>query len=353
MYPALEINLSKLRHNTEVLSKLCAEKGIKIWGVTKVFCAIPEAAKAMVEGGAVMLADSRVSNLVKIKDIPVKKVLLRIPMHSEVEEVVEHADYSLNSEISTLKLLGEAAVKKGKIHNVVIMVDFGDLREGVWPDKIDEFVGEAVKIQGISIKGFGVNLTCYGGVIPDENNLGRLVEIAREMKKKYELDIEIISGGNSSSVYLLKEGRLPQGINNLRLGEILVLGRETAFGKLFEGLYRDAFVLKGQIVELKEKPSVPIGNIGMDAFGDIPTFVDKGIMKRAIVAMGRQDVDPDLMHPVDEKIDIIGASSDHTIIDVTNSDKEYKVGDIVEFYVDYGCLLRVATSEYVKKVIVE
>lgn len=353
MYPRVEVSLSKLRHNTKIMDDLCSRNGIKIWGVTKAFCAIPEAAKAMIEGGAYGLADSRLSNLIKLEDVPGKKILLRIPMHSEAEDVVKYADYSLNSELSTLKLLGEAALKKDKTHNVIIMLDLGDLREGVWPDKTDDFIKEAVEIEGIVIKGFGVNLTCYGGVIPDEKNLGKLVEVAKSMEQKYNLDLEVISGGNSSSIYLLKEGRLPEGINNLRLGEILLLGRETAFGNAIEGMHSDVFVLKGQIAELKEKPSAPIGNIGMDAFGNTPNIEDKGMMKRAIIAIGRQDIEPGLMRPADEKIEIIGASSDHTIIDVTNSDREYKVGDIIEFYMDYGCLLKATTSQYVKKVVVE
>jgi ornithine racemase len=353
MYPRVEVSLSKLEHNTRLMRELCKRNGVDFWGVTKVFCAIPEAAQAIVDGGASMLADSRVENLIKIKDIPVKKVLLRIPMHYEVEDVVEYADYSLNSELSTLKLLGEAAIRKNKVHSVIIMVDLGDLREGVWPDRIDDFVKEASDIKGVSIRGFGVNLTCYGGVIPDETNLGKLVQISKDMEIKYNLQLEIISGGNSSSIYLLQEGRLPMGINNLRLGEILVLGRETTFGNQIEGMNRDVFVLKGQVVEVKEKPSFPIGNIGMDAFGNVPSYEDRGVMRRAIIAMGRQDIDHALIHPVDEKIEIIGASSDHTIIDITNTEKEYKVGDVVEFYMEYGCLLKATTSPYVKKIVVE
>ena len=151
----------------------------------------------------------------------------------------------------------------------------------------------------------------------------------------------------------MNEGRFPMGINNLRLGEILLLGRETAFGKIVQGMYRDVFVLKGQIIELKNKPSVPVGNIGMDAFGNIPFHEDKGIIKRAILAMGIQDIYPDGLFPTDNKIDILGASSDHTILDVTNSNTEYKVGDIVEFNMDYGCLLRASTSEYVEKIMVD
>lgn len=352
MYPRVEVNLNKLKENANFLAKLSEKHGIKIMGVTKCFCAIPELSKALIEGGVEYIADSRIENLIKLKDLNVKKVLLRIPMQSEAELVAKYADYSQNSELETLKLLGAKALEIGKIHKVILMVDLGDLREGIWPEDVDGFVAEAIKIEGIKIVGFGVNLTCYGGVIPDENNLGRLVEIAKKMQEKYDLDLEIISGGNSSSLYLLLENRLPKGINNLRFGEALLLGRETAFGNFVNGLHKDVFILKAEIIELKEKPSVPIGNIGMDAFGQKPHFEDKGIMKRAIVAMGRQDIDPSELIPLDQDISIVGASSDHTILDVTHSKREYKVGDTVEFVMEYGALLRAMTSEYVKKVTV-
>lgn len=353
MYPQVEVSLPKLRENVRTLKNICVANDVSMWAVTKCFCGNPEISGAIAESGADMLADARISNLKKLKDISIKKVLLRIPMHSEVEEVVEFANYSLNSELSTLKLLSEAAIKKSKIHNVVIMIDLGDLREGVWPDKLEEFLSEAVKLNGIKIKGFGVNLTCYGGVVPDEKNLGKLIEISKEMAEKFNLDIEIISGGNSSSFYLLTSGGLPKGINNLRLGEIVLLGRETAYGNAVDGLNQDVFKLRAQIIELKEKPSLPIGTIGMDAFGNKPEFEDRGIIKRAIIGVGRQDIDPGNMHPVDAKINILGSSSDHTILDVTNSDTSYKVGDIVEFSMDYGCLLKAMTSEYVEKAIIK
>ena len=353
MYPRIEINISKLKENTEILSRACKDKGISMWAVTKCFCAIPEIAAEIVRGGAVMLADSRISNLKKLKDIPVPKVLLRIPMQSQAHDVVEYADYSLNSELSTLMLLGKAATEKGKIHKVIIMIDLGDLREGIWPSHVESFVREATKISGIRIRGFGVNLTCYGGVVPNSDNLGELVKIAKEMEAKFGLNIEIISGGNSSSFYLVQNNKMIEGINNLRLGEVMLLGRETAFGNPVPGLYGDAFIIKGEIIEIKEKPSIPLGEIGMDAFGNKPTFEDRGLIKRAIIGIGRQDIDPNGLMPIDKNIDILGSSSDHTMLDVTNSDREYKVGDIVSFNVDYGCLLRAMTSEYVVKVIIK
>jgi len=350
-YPALKVNLAKLESNTRLLVEKCAARGINVSAVTKVFCGMPEIAVAMVKGGASYLADSRIENLKKLRVFNIPKMLLRIPMLSQVEEVIEYADISLNSEYKVIKALSDEAVKKGKVHQIILMVDLGDLREGVWVDDVMDYVDKITKLEGIKLIGIGTNLTCYGAVIPNEENLSKLVEIANNIEKKYNIKLSIVSGGNSSSIYLVEKGTIPKGINNLRLGESIVLGNETAYGERIDGTYNDCFTLCAEIIELKEKPSVPIGEIGVDAFGNKPTFVDRGIRKRAILAIGKQDVRIDGLIPMDEDIIILGASSDHMIVDVTDCKKDYDIGDIIEFRMDYGALLSVATSDYVKKII--
>lgn len=350
-YPALIIDKNKVKHNTKLLTDKLGAYGIKVAGVTKVFCAIPEIAQAILDGGAYALADSRIENLRRLKDIKAPKLLLRIPMQSQAAEVVEYADVSLNSELTTIKALSKAAKAKNKIHEIILMIDLGDLREGVWYEKAVEYAGEIVKLENIKLIGVGTNLTCYGGVIPTKDNLGLLVKLSQEIEQKYNIKLEIISGGNSSSLHLIEKNEMPKGVNQLRLGESIVLGLETAYGERIKDTYRDAFTFAAEIVELKEKPSVPIGEIGMDAFGQKPVFNDKGIIIRAIVAAGRQDVKPDGLIPRDNGIEVLGASSDHMILDITKAEKQYKVGDIVEFDVNYGALLAAATSEYVNKII--
>lgn len=351
-YPALKINLEKLEHNTKLLSDKCSQHGIKIAAVTKVFCCLPQVAEALVRGGASYFADSRIENLKKIKHLDVPKILLRIPMLSQVEDVLEYADISLNSEYTVIKALSDAALKKGKVHDIILMVDLGDLREGVWMEDAVDYAGKLLELKGINLKGIGTNLTCYGAVIPKEDNLGRLVEIAKNIEEKYNIKLDIISGGNSSSLYLLDKSSIPKGINNLRLGESIVLGNETAYGNRIEGTFNDCFVFSAEIVELKEKRSIPIGEIGMDAFGNKPFFEDKGIRKRAILSVGKQDVHPDGLTPLDDKLIILGASSDHTIVDITDSSNNYALGDTIDFLLDYGALLGLSTSEYINKVII-
>lgn len=352
MNPRIEVDLTKLTENVSIAVRQCAAYNIHVMGVTKCFCGNPEIARAMVDGGARMLGDSRLHNLAKLGEFNLAKVLLRIPMISEAEQVVELADYSLNSELETLRALGKAALRRGCIHQAILMLDLGDLREGIWKSDMQEFVLKASEIEGISIKGFGTNLSCYGGVIPEEENLQQLVNISREMETKFGLSLEFISGGNSSSYYLLEKGTIPEGINQLRLGELLLLGRETAFGDYLPEFHQDVFQLKGELVEVKWKPSVPEGRIGMDAFGNVPVYEDRGMMKRGIVALGRQDINPEGLMPVESTIEVLGGSSDHTILDLTQSEQDYRVGDTVAFQVDYGCLLKAMTSPYVDKVMI-
>lgn len=352
LHPALIIDLKKIEENTRLLTNACKPHGIAVAAVTKVFCGIPQVAQAMIAGGADMLADSRISNLKKLKDLGVPRMLLRLPMPGRAHEVVEHADISLNSELTTLAALSAAAEALGTVHKVIIMTDLGDLREGVWHEELIPFMRLAVQYPGIHIIGIGTNLTCYGGVIPDETNLGRLIHLAHEIEHQFGIHCEIISGGNSSSLHLVFQNRIPKGINNIRLGESIVLGLETAYGERIPGTHRDCFTLALEVIELKNKPSAPVGNIGMDAFGQKPVFTDKGIRLRGILAAGRQDLNLGGIIPRDPALTIIGGSSDHLIIDFTESANTYQVGSIVHFDLTYGGLLAAATSPYITKYLV-
>lgn len=351
-YPRIRINSKIIRNNVENLVKLCGKEGISVAGSTKGFCAMPEIAQLYIDGGVKYLADSRVENLIKLKDLDIEKILLRLPMISNVDEVVDYAHISLNSEIDTIVALSEASRKKGKIHGIILMVDLGDLREGYFnKDDLFHAVERCMSLKGVSLLGLGTNLTCYGGLIPTPQILDLLVEIGEEIEERYSLKLKIFSAGNSSSLHLLSSYKNKR-INNLRLGESLLFGREPAYGKYIDGTRDDAFILQVELIEIKNKPSVPEGEIGYDAFGKKPTFVDRGIRKRALAAIGKQDMDFDSLYPLDRDIIVIGGSSDHLILDITDSDITYKVGDIVEFKLSYLGLLRAMTSAYLVKEII-
>lgn len=353
MYPRLEIDIEKLKHNAKVILQSCHERNIKVSFVTKSFCAQKEIVESVYSEGIDYIADSRIQNLKKLRDINLPKMLIRIPMISELEEAINYCDISFNSELETIKKLNELCESKNITHKIVLMFDLGDLREGYfYEEDLFHSVKEIVRLKNIEIIGIATNLTCYGAIIPSKENTGRLVSIARKIECKFGINLEIVSGGNSSSIHLMTSNNMPEGINNLRIGESILLGRETAYGKNINGTYQDVFKLICQIVECKEKPSVPIGEIGVDAFRNKPVYEDKGILKRAIIAIGKQDINIDSLIPIDTDIKILGASSDHMILDVSNTKYDYKLGDNVEFLLTYGGIMSSSTSEYVSKKII-
>ncbi|PKK39799.1 putative cytoplasmic protein [Clostridiaceae bacterium JG1575] len=350
-YPSVTIHLDALRQNVDAVVGLCKAQGIAVSGVTKSFCAIPELAQILVAGGCESLADSRLRNLAHLGGFGVPRMLLRLPMISEADRVIHCADISLNSELRTVQALNLAAQKAGTTHGVILMMDLGDLREGYY-DEYELFSAVGViqdTLKNIEIKGLGVNLTCYGGILPDEFNLMRLVTIAQYVTRKYSLPSGIISGGNSSSLHLLLSGDMVPGINHLRIGEAFILGRETAFGQKIPGTRDDAFCLVAEIVEQKTKPTLPKGHMGKNAFGETPTFEDRGTRQVAICAIGKQDVDPAKLRPLDEGILILGASSDHLVLDVTAAATPLTVGNTISFGMAYGAILSAMTSPYVYK----
>lgn len=345
----LTVDLKKISHNATLISRRARASGISLYGVTKVLSGAWQVAQTFKDCGIEAIADSRLMNIAAMREanVPGPYVLLRLPAISEVEQVVALADISLNSNLATCQALSKAAIQLGVLHQVILMVDLGDLREGIWPDEFLEFLQSVQSLPGIKIYGIGTNLTCYGGVIPDDKNLGQLIALKEQSQARLGHDL-IVSGGNSSTLSLLFENRIPVGITNLRIGEGIILGRETMNREPLPGAYLDACVLSAEVIELREKPSIPVGTIGQDAFGNSPLFEDRGIRKRAILALGRQDTVPEGLEPHLTGAIILGASSDHLIVDVTDSPVVH-TGDTLSFSLGYGALLATSTSPYVKK----
>jgi predicted amino acid racemase len=352
-YPSLQIDRKKLMHNAACVLDLCRRHGVDPHIVTKAFCAYEPMVAALAEAGVTRFADSRIQNLKKLQRYGTSHMMLRLPMISEADEVVALSDISLNSEYSTVCALSQAAQRQNKKHQILLMAELGDLREGVMLSDLPELARRVMKLPGLQLAGLGVNFNCYGGIIPDEDNLGKLTKIAHQIERTFDIKLSILSGGNSGSIYLMSESRLPPEINHLRIGEALLLGRETSFGQRLPGMYQDVIILKTQVVECLHKPSVPTGRIGQNAFGEKLAFTDLGVVQRAIVACGRQDTVCDALIPRASGIRYIGASSDHMILDVTDSEQPVEAGGILSFSLSYGALLSAFTSEYVHKYMIE
>lgn len=349
--PALNIDLEKIEKNARAIVSLCRGHGITVAGVTKGVCGMPQVARAMVRGGVSEIGESRLENIHRLaaSGVSCSMILLRIPPLSEVDEIVASVDISLNSELSVIEELSRTAEKRGIVHRIILMIDLGDLREGIWPDDLLPLAGEVVELPGVRIVGIGTNLTCYGGVIPTRENMEALVENARSLEATFDLKLRYISGGNSSSLPLLASGQMPEEINHLRIGEAILLGRETVHRQPWPGTFQDAFLLSAELIELKEKPSLPIGEIGEDAFGGKTDFPDRGIRMRGILNVGREDAAVEGLRPVQQELSILGASSDHLLIDVTDAEPALKLGDRPRLQLNYAALLVAMTSSYVEK----
>ncbi|MFS0689286.1 alanine/ornithine racemase family PLP-dependent enzyme [Sporosarcina sp. 179-K 8C2 HS] len=351
MYPLVRVNKKHLLENVRTVTELCATRNIVVTGVTKVFGGDPEIAAVYVDGSITRLGDSRVGNLKLLKGLDAEKWLIRPPMMSEVEDLVTYADASLNSELATIQAINDAAIAAGRIHKVILMVDLGDIREGfINHEELFDVAVEAEKMEGVHLYGIGVNLTCFSFIQSDEEKMSALAELAKNVSGKIGRELEVVSGGNSATLDLMLKGGIREGVSNLRLGESLLFGKERANYTFLPGTHKDVFTLECEIVELKEKPSVPWGTVGVDSYGNSPTFKDRGVRMKAICALGKQDFDVETSTPVDEDIIILGASSDHLMLDVTDSKTAYKVGDTIELQLGYFSTMRAFTSRYVRKV---
>ena len=349
--PRIEIALAQIQENARLLSALYGQKGISLMGVSKAVLGEPAVVKAMIQGGVKFIADSRLENIQKMKaaGIVTQFVLLRTAL-SQAEAIVQSVDISLNTELKTLRQLSYYANIHHKQHQVIVMIELGDLREGVLPCDLVPFIREALALPNLKLVGFGCNLACYGGIKPDERNMHQLSTLVSRIEKEFQLSLDIISGGNSANYEWYQAAQAIGKINNLRLGESILLGCETVSRKAIPGLHTHAFQLIAEVIESKQKPSLPFGEICQDAFGNIPSFQDRGMRQRAIVALGRQDVLVSGLNVRNKQLEILGSSSDHLILDSQNH--MLRVGDEVKFDLDYGSLLAAMTSPFIKKYLI-
>ena len=180
-----------------------------------------------------------------------------------------------------------------------------------------------------------------------------LVDIAERIEERIGRELEIISGGATSSLMRVLDGNLPERVNMLRVGEGILLAYDLPhlYGYEMDDMYQDAFVLRTEVIEVKDKPSHPVGEIGFDAFGHRIQYEDRGIRRRALVGIGKCDYgDPSELLCREPGAEVLGASSDHTILDVQDVKRSLKVGDIIEFDIKYATLVYLTNSPNIEKV---
>lgn len=337
--PRLEIDLQKIRTNAQAVAELCSKVGVEVVGITKGCTGSPEIARAMLSGGVRVLGDSRLLNILRLKNagFNVPLFLIRSPMPSEIEQVVELADASVNIDVSVLRGLANAARKQGKQHHVVLMVELGDQREGVPVDQVIPLVNAIKHFDGIKISGIGANIGCRSRIYPSSRHIQNLLDLRDHIKRETGIEIETVSAGGSAVLHLIESGDWPSGISQVRIGEAILLGLDGIEGRPIRGTTRDAFRLTAEVIEVKSWCS-PV---------EKGSATNQGNM--ALIALGYQDIGT--AKPVSLQSGLIprGATSDHLLVEVTHS-QQLRVGQEVSFLLPYSGLVAAFTSRYVRKV---
>lgn len=347
------LNVKKLKQNYDALSKMFADNDLE-WGVvTKLLCGNAEYIDEVAKLGIDEMLDSRISNLKIIKDMnpEINTVYIKPPSWEIIEELVKFADVSFNTELETIKLISNEAVRQNKKHKIVIMIELGDLREGVMREELYEFYSSVFRLPNIEVIGIGANLHCLNGVLPNADKLIQLSLYKNILELQNNVKIPWISAGTTVTLSLLCLGQLPVGINHFRIGEALFFGRDIVSGQMFEGMCDDVLELHSQVIELSEKPMLTTDDIVQklkesDESIEI-AHVDVGY--RALLDIGRLDIEPENLILDDADLGVLNASSDVLVIDAGNNVKGIKVGDFVKFKLSYMGALRLMNSDYIEK----
>jgi len=346
------IDLEALIHNLETTSRWVHEHGASLTLVTKALCGHRPTLHALQCLGVRSIADSRLDNFEALdrEHFDLETWYLRPPPRSVIRDVVAAADVSLNSELEVIRELGHEAARQGTTHQVVIMIELGDLREGILPGELVAVYEEIFKLPNIKVLGIGGNLGCLSGAVPTIDELMQLVLYRELLELKFNRRLPLISAGTSAVLPMMREGRLPPAINHFRIGESILLGTNPITGEVLEGLRADVVTLEAEIVEIQEKRLVPSGEVtDMAPFGEVGQTEDlepgqRGY--RAVVTIGQVDTEIGSLTPLDPDHSIAGASSDLTVVNVGNDPRGLEVGDTIAFRTSYSAFVRLMSNQY-------
>jgi predicted amino acid racemase len=353
----ITLNEQKLKHNFDHLNAFFSHHGIEWSAVTKILCGNEKYLTALLNMGISQYSDSRISNLRTIKaiDSTAQTIYIKPPAKGVIKDVIKYADISMNTDIRTIERLSQEAKKQNVIHKIIIMIDLGELREGVMRDDFIAFYAKVFELPNIEITGLGTNLSCLYGVLPNNDKLIQLSLYKQLVEAKFNVSIPYISGGSSVTIPLVKQGLIPKGINHFRIGETLFMGNDVYNNEPFDSMENNVFSLYAEIIELYEKPLVPSGEMGTNLEGKTTEFDKDNYGKttiRAIIDIGLLDIDMKHLDPTDLDIKYAGATSDMVVLNLGDNPKGYKVGDLIEFTMDYMGIVRIMNSQYIEKRIV-
>lgn len=346
------INLQALHHNLNVVDGWMQRHNAQWTLVTKALCGHEDALKVLYRMGVRSVGESRLDNLRTIRSFApkIESWYLRVPGLTSVADVINLADVTLNSEAETIHALNEEAGRRGQCHRIIIMIELGDLREGILPGSLMKFYKQVFELEHLEVLGIGANLGCLAGAVPNIDQFMQLVLYRELLELKFEHKMPLISAGTSATLPLILDGQLPRTVNHFRIGEAVFLGTDLINGGTLSGLRNDVFTLEAEITEVKRKSLVPSTETGTETpfkseFSEDLRPGQRGY--RALVNIGQLDTDIAGLLPENPSHLIAGASSDITVLNVGESPGGLTVGGVVRFRMNYAALVRLMANKYV------
>ncbi len=352
--PTLHINLAKLDHNIRYLRDFLAGHGLSMLGAVKGCNAYPPIVRLFQEAGVSRVGMSRLEQIPGLApEKPAEPVLLALPPQSQAVDVVRQFKSSLNSELETVKILAAAAETVNQRHGIILMVEVGDLREGVLPEELPALARACRDCCGdvLFIEGVGAQFSCMSGLLPNPYSLQRLVEAAGQVRDELGLPDMRVSVGGSDFIRWLERNDMPQGVDEVRVGFSILLGRYPDSDLPHPSLHNNALLLEAEVLEVRDKPSIPWGATGINAFGEKPLFVDKGVRTRAILDFGAIETEPRGLTCTEAGVTPVGYNSNYSVFDVADAPRTLKAGDRLTFRMNYKAMTLAFYSPLVRKAV--
>lgn len=359
----LIIETRKIQENIKGLSAFFGAHHIYWSLVTKVFSGDLEFLKHILTSEVIKdiysVGDSRLTSLKNLKKVNpnMRTIYIKPPAITYAEEVVRYADISLNSSYETLVALNQEAAKQKKIHQVIIMIELGELREGVNLDDFMGFYESVFHLPNIDVIGIGSNLGCMYGIEPSYEKLMELSKYREEVSQKFNKELKLLSGGSSITLPLIETGQVPKDVNHFRVGEAAFFGVSPLKNEPFQNLHTDTFEFDANIIELEEKKMVPEGIMSDGNIGHTAVFDEADAHKttfKAILDFGILDVDVKDIETKEDGIEFVGVTSDMIVLDLgenkkTDGSQRFHTGDKIRFTCNYMAVARLLNSKFIDK----
>lgn len=336
----LSLNVENVLHNIAILRKFTEKDNIELNLVTKFCCSHKEVLEPIVNSGMIKnISDSNAANFFRLplKVVSsVKRNLIKTRL-SDIEAFPSQDSRFRPTRffVSDFPLLDAIQkISDTEKPEVILILEAGDLKEGFALETIPEVVK---KYSDLNVVGVSANFACLSGQLPTKEIIQKLRETAVFVGKSYG-KMPYLSVGGTVVFDLLRKGFLKGLVQEIRMGEGVFFAYDSSSGKTIPEFICNNFVLLGEILENRCKNIFDNKDTeGFTALGHKQaTEVPQGLRKRCVLDFGILVAPLDTLCCKDATVIPVGQTFDFSVMDVTDSIEDYKVGDFIPFYVNYG-----------------